>query len=106
MAKVYRNAIFLSNELVAENLSEKFRSRISSVSVLYLSCDAYTKAQSLNRPIRASEQGSMGYNNSDCSIIIKTMDATAAQTANFTITGGLSAGTLHVWATNLNSNTS
>ena len=31
------------------------------------------------------------------------MDATAAQTLNFTVTGGLSTGTVHVWSTNLNS---
>ncbi|WP_246214044.1 ricin-type beta-trefoil lectin domain protein [Kitasatospora viridis] len=42
-------------------------------------------------------------NNSDYSSIIETMDATAAQTATFTVTGGLSTGTVHVWATDLNS---
>ena len=31
-------------------------------------------------------------NNSDYSTIIETMDATAAQTLNFTVTGGLSTG--------------
>jgi hypothetical protein len=31
------------------------------------------------------------------------MDATAAQTLNFTVTGGLSTGAVHVWSTNLNS---
>ncbi|MEV7968090.1 ricin-type beta-trefoil lectin domain protein [Sphaerisporangium sp. NPDC088356] len=31
------------------------------------------------------------------------MDATAAQTLNFNVTGGLSTGQVHVWATNLNS---
>lgn len=43
-------------------------------------------------------------NNSDYSTIIETMDATAAQTLNFSIAGGLSTGPVHVWATNLNSN--
>jgi hypothetical protein len=42
-------------------------------------------------------------NNSDYSTVIETMDATAAQTASFTVTGGLSTGQVHVWATNLNS---
>ncbi|MFD8496718.1 ricin-type beta-trefoil lectin domain protein [Amycolatopsis sp. NPDC059657] len=42
-------------------------------------------------------------NRSDYSTIIETVDATAAQTLNFSVTGGLSAGTVHVWSTNLNS---
>lgn len=42
-------------------------------------------------------------NNSDYSTIIETVDATAAQTLNFSVTGGLSTGQVHVWATNLNS---
>ncbi|WP_433088651.1 ricin-type beta-trefoil lectin domain protein [Dactylosporangium sp. CA-052675] len=42
-------------------------------------------------------------NNTDYSTIIETMDASAAQTLNFTATGGLSTGTVHVWSTNLNS---
>jgi O-glycosyl hydrolase len=37
------------------------------------------------------------------SSIIETTQASAAQTANFTITGGLSAGPVHVWTTNVNS---
>ncbi|MET8144269.1 ricin-type beta-trefoil lectin domain protein [Sphaerisporangium sp. NPDC005288] len=45
-------------------------------------------------------------NNSDYSTIIETMDATAAQTLNFNVTGGLSTGQVHVWSTNLNSNNS
>ncbi|MEW1914872.1 ricin-type beta-trefoil lectin domain protein [Kitasatospora sp. NPDC085895] len=45
-------------------------------------------------------------NNSDYSTVIETMDATAAQSATFTITGGLSTGPVHVWATNLNSGSS
>ncbi|MGW4968169.1 ricin-type beta-trefoil lectin domain protein [Nonomuraea sp. NPDC004186] len=45
-------------------------------------------------------------NNHDYSTIIETMDATAAQTLNFTVTGGLSTGQVHVWATNLNSSNS
>lgn len=42
-------------------------------------------------------------NDSDYSTVIETMDATAAQTATFTVTGGLSGGTVHVWSTDLNS---
>jgi hypothetical protein len=42
-------------------------------------------------------------NGSDYSVIIETVDATASQTATFTITNGLSTGTVHVWSTNLNS---
>jgi hypothetical protein len=42
-------------------------------------------------------------NNSDYSTIIETMDASAAQTLNFSVTGGLSTGQVHVWSTNLNS---
>ena len=41
--------------------------------------------------------------NSGYSTIIETADAGAAQTLNFTVTGGLSTGTVHVWSTNLNS---
>ncbi len=37
-------------------------------------------------------------NNRDYSAVIETMDATAAQTATFTVTGGLSTGTVHVWS--------
>ncbi|MFF0473531.1 ricin-type beta-trefoil lectin domain protein [Streptomyces sp. NPDC004284] len=40
-------------------------------------------------------------NGPDYSTVIETMDATAAQTASFTVTGGLSTGQVHVWATNL-----
>ncbi|WP_033262087.1 ricin-type beta-trefoil lectin domain protein [Amycolatopsis vancoresmycina] len=43
-------------------------------------------------------------NNSDYSTVIETMDATSAQTLNLNVTGGLSTGQVHVWATNLNSN--
>ncbi|WP_031525466.1 ricin-type beta-trefoil lectin domain protein [Streptomyces sp. NRRL F-5123] len=42
-------------------------------------------------------------NNSDYSTVIETVDAGSAQTLNFTVSGGLSAGTVHVWSTNLNS---
>jgi Glycosyl hydrolase family 59/Ricin-type beta-trefoil lectin domain/Concanavalin A-like lectin/glucanases superfamily len=38
------------------------------------------------------------------SIVVETMDATVAQTFNAIVTGGLSTGTVHVWATNLRSN--
>ncbi|RSD11876.1 ricin-type beta-trefoil lectin domain protein [Amycolatopsis eburnea] len=42
----------------------------------------------------------------DYSTVIETMDATSAQTLNLNVTGGLSTGQVHVWATNLNSNNS
>ncbi|MGK4579571.1 ricin-type beta-trefoil lectin domain protein [Kitasatospora sp. HPMI-4] len=42
-------------------------------------------------------------NNRDYSTVIETMDATAAQSAAFTVTGGLSTGRVHVWSTDLNS---
>src|SRR5450755_4382587 len=40
-------------------------------------------------------------NGSDYSTIIETTTATAAQTVTVTVSGGLSDGTVHVWATNL-----
>ncbi|WP_405427780.1 ricin-type beta-trefoil lectin domain protein [Micromonospora sp. NBC_00617] len=43
-------------------------------------------------------------NNSDYSTIIETMDAGSAQTLDFTVTGGLSTGAVHVWSTNVRSN--
>ena len=42
-------------------------------------------------------------NNTDYSVIIETTQATSAQTVSFSISGGLSVGTVHVWATNLKS---
>ncbi|HYQ62520.1 ricin-type beta-trefoil lectin domain protein [Actinophytocola sp.] len=42
-------------------------------------------------------------NNTDYSMVVETVDATVAQTLNLTVTGGLSTGQVHVWATNLNS---
>ncbi|MFJ2865593.1 ricin-type beta-trefoil lectin domain protein [Kitasatospora sp. NPDC087314] len=39
----------------------------------------------------------------DYSTVLETMDAKAAQTASLTVAGGLSTGTVHVWATNVNS---
>ncbi|MBV9384744.1 MAG: ricin-type beta-trefoil lectin domain protein, partial [Streptosporangiaceae bacterium] len=39
----------------------------------------------------------------DYSTIIETTTASAAQTVTVNVSGGLSAGTVHVWATNLNS---
>jgi hypothetical protein len=42
-------------------------------------------------------------NNSDYSTIIETMDATSAQDLTFSVTGGLSTGTVHVWSTNVGS---
>lgn len=42
-------------------------------------------------------------NGTDYSVIIETTQATAAQTATFTVSGGLSTGTVHVWATNMTS---
>ncbi|MFH8386790.1 ricin-type beta-trefoil lectin domain protein [Kitasatospora sp. NPDC018058] len=44
-----------------------------------------------------------GANNRDYSTVIETLDATAAQTASFTVKGGLSTGNVHVWSTDLNS---
>jgi hypothetical protein len=41
--------------------------------------------------------------NTDYSTVIETMDAASAQTLNFSVTGGLSTGTVHVWSTNVNS---
>jgi hypothetical protein len=41
-------------------------------------------------------------NGTDYSTIIETTTATAAQTVNVTVGGGLSTGTVHVWATNVN----
>ena len=43
-------------------------------------------------------------NGSDYSTVIETTTATAAQTATFTVSGGLSTGTVHVWSTDLASN--
>ena len=37
-------------------------------------------------------------NNRDWSTVIETMDATASQTATFTVTNGLSTGAVHVWS--------
>jgi len=45
-------------------------------------------------------------NNTDYSTVIETVDAGSAQQLNFNVTGGLSTGQVHVWATNLNSNNS
>ncbi|MBU3867527.1 galactosylceramidase [Streptomyces sp. 4503] len=42
-------------------------------------------------------------NGRDYSTVVETMDATAEQTATFTVSGGLSKGKVHVWATNVNS---
>jgi hypothetical protein len=41
-------------------------------------------------------------NGTDYSTIIETTTATAAQTVNVTVSGGLSAGAVHVWATDVN----
>ncbi|MFB9235595.1 ricin-type beta-trefoil lectin domain protein [Plantactinospora siamensis] len=45
-------------------------------------------------------------NNSDYSTIIETQDASGAQQLDFTVTGGLSTGAVHVWSTNVRSNNS
>jgi hypothetical protein len=45
-------------------------------------------------------------NGSDWSSIIETMDATAAQTVTYNVSGGLSTGTVHVWSTNVSSSSS
>jgi O-glycosyl hydrolase len=42
--------------------------------------------------------------NRDYSTVVETMDAGSAQTLNFSVTGGLSTGQVHVWATNVRSN--
>jgi hypothetical protein len=39
----------------------------------------------------------------DWSSIVETTQASSPQTVNYTITGGLSAGTVHVWSTNVSS---
>jgi hypothetical protein len=44
-------------------------------------------------------------NGSDYSTIIETTTATAAQTVNVNVSGGLSTGTVHVWATDVNAPT-
>src|SRR5207237_10618764 len=38
------------------------------------------------------------------SVVLETMDATAAQTFTATVAGGLSTGTVHVWSTKVGSN--
>ena len=45
-------------------------------------------------------------NNRDYSTVIETMDATAAQSATFTVTGGLSTGAVHVWTSRIGSSSS
>jgi hypothetical protein len=40
-------------------------------------------------------------NGSDYSVILETTTGTSAQTVNFTVSGGLSTGTVHVWSTNM-----
>jgi O-glycosyl hydrolase len=42
-------------------------------------------------------------NGKDYSTIVETVDATATQTLSVTVAGGLSTGTVHVWATDVNS---
>lgn len=42
-------------------------------------------------------------NGKDYSTIIETMNVPASQTASFTVTGGLSTGVVHVWASNFSS---
>ena len=42
-------------------------------------------------------------NGTDYSTVLETTTATAAQTVNVTVKGGLSTGTVHVWATRVNS---
>ncbi|MHA6758080.1 ricin-type beta-trefoil lectin domain protein [Streptacidiphilus sp. PAMC 29251] len=41
-------------------------------------------------------------NGTDYSTVLETTTASSAQTANFTVKGGLSTGTVHVWATDVN----
>ncbi|MGW2613442.1 ricin-type beta-trefoil lectin domain protein [Streptomyces sp. NPDC001500] len=45
-------------------------------------------------------------NNSDYSTVVETMDAGSAQTLDFSVTGGLSTRTVHVWSTDVTSNNS
>ncbi|WP_335980163.1 NPCBM/NEW2 domain-containing protein [Streptomyces sp. CA2R106] len=45
-------------------------------------------------------------NGKDYSTVLETTSATAAQTAHFTVKGGLSTGTAHVWATDVDDPTS
>jgi hypothetical protein len=42
-------------------------------------------------------------NGSDWSSVIETTQASSAQTVSYSVTGGLSAGTVHVWSTNVSS---
>jgi hypothetical protein len=42
-------------------------------------------------------------NGSDWSSVIETTQASSAQTVSYSVTGGLSAGPVHVWSTNVNS---
>lgn len=42
-------------------------------------------------------------NGKDYSTIIETIGVSSAQTVNFSVTGGLSTGTVHVWASNFSS---
>lgn len=42
-------------------------------------------------------------NQRDYSVIVETMDASAAQSLNIAVAGGLSDGVVHLWQTNLNS---
>lgn len=42
-------------------------------------------------------------NGTDYSTVLETTTATAAQTATFAVSGGLSTGTVHVWSTDLDS---
>ncbi|MFF7952159.1 ricin-type beta-trefoil lectin domain protein [Streptomyces griseorubiginosus] len=42
-------------------------------------------------------------NNSDWSTVVETMDAGGDQTLNFSVAGGLSTGTVHVWSTDVRS---
>ncbi|MFG3552448.1 ricin-type beta-trefoil lectin domain protein [Streptomyces sp. NPDC047725] len=45
-------------------------------------------------------------NNTDYSTVIETVDATTAQSASFSVTGGLSTGQVHVWDTDVRSDDS
>jgi hypothetical protein len=58
------------------------------------------------------KQGSGSYvtlmspNGTDYSVVVETADAKQPQTVSFAVTGGLSTGILHVWGSNLRSNSS
>ncbi|AGL16786.1 ricin-type beta-trefoil lectin domain protein [Actinoplanes sp. N902-109] len=63
------------------------------------SSSGYLNGTKSNGSYVSLRSGSTG----DYSTVIETMDAGAAQDLSFTVTGGLSTGTVHVWSTNVRS---